>query len=193
MAFYRKCKVKITFDMYRIRDTEGNPVNIFLEKFAKDVEYEEDPKYKNRNEAYEIDGTLEEWADKVGKALALDIASKWVGAEVPEDLDRTTVDGNTFDARNIMGEPYDIEEGSLCPEDVELRIQDLLDTIKENEDTIKKYEVEVKGLQEKRDRGEMIDIKLLERYIEYINAERGYIKSYQKEIDRLTKKYCEEE
>lgn len=191
-TFYRKCKVKITFDMYRIRDTEGNPVNIFLERFVKDVEYEEDPKYKSRKEAYEIDGTLEEWADKVGKALAIDIASKWVGADVPEDLDVTTVTGNTFEARNIRGEPYDLEEGSLCPEDVELRIQDLLDTIKESEDTIKRYEVDVKELQEKRVRGEMIDTELLERYLGHIRAEKEYIESYQKEIDRLTRKYCKE-
>lgn len=193
MSFYRKCKIKVTFDMFRVRDKKGNPVNIYLGPFEKEIEYEEDPKYKSRREAYEVDGTLEEWADKVGKAIALDLAAKWVGAEVPEDLDTTTVRGNTFEARNIKGEPYDLEEGTTCPEDVAMRIEDLQVTIKEAEEKIKKYEIETKGLQEKRGKGEAIDVELLERYLGYIESEKGYIKSYKAEIERLIKRYCEED
>lgn len=193
MSFYRRCKVKVTFKMYRVRDEKGGSVNIYLGDFEKELEYEEDPKYKNRREAYEVDGTLEEWCENVGKALALDVASKWVGADVPEDLDETTVRGNTFEARNIKGDVSECEEGSTCPEDIALRIEDLQDTIKESEERIKKYEADVKELQEKRSKGEAIDIELLERQIGYIESERGYVKNYQGEIDRLIRRYCEEE
>lgn len=186
MSFYRKCKVKVTFDMYRRNG------GVYLDKFEKEMEYEEDPKYKSKKEAYSVDGTLEKWCENVGKALALDVASKWVGAGIPEDLNVTILTGNTFEARNIKGESSECEEGSTCPEDVILRIDNLQETMNESEEKIKTYDIEVKELQEKRGRGETIDIGLLERYLEYTESEKGYIKSYQTEIDRLIRRYCEE-
>ena len=120
--FYRKAKIKVKFDMYRISD------GVFLGTFEKEEEVEQDPKYDSREEANKLDGTLEEWAENVAKLTALTLAAGWVGADVPEDLDTTTVTGNTFEARNIVGTYSEEEEGEeevKVPEFVLETIKDL--------------------------------------------------------------------
>lgn len=130
--FYRKAKIKVKFDMYRI--TGG----VFLGTFDKEEEVEQDPKYDSREEANRLDGTLEEWAENVAKLTALTLAAGWVGADVPEDLDTTTVTGNTFEARNIVGTYSEEEEGEeevvvKVPKDVLMRIERIEEMIKEAE------------------------------------------------------------
>ncbi len=120
--FYRKAKIKVKFDMYRITGA------VFLGTFEKEEEVEQDPKYDSREEAIRLDGTLEEWAENVAKLTALTLAAGWVGADVPEDLDTTTVTGNTFEARNIVGTYSEEEEGEEeveLPEYVKRTIADL--------------------------------------------------------------------
>lgn len=105
MAFYRKVRIRVSFDLYRKAD------NKFLERFEKEIDYEEDPLYESKEEAYRIDGTLDEWAEKVGKALALEIAAHQTGVDAPEDLEITELIGTTFIAKNVKGEVIIPEEG----------------------------------------------------------------------------------
>lgn len=183
----RRCKVKVSFDMYRVKDPDGNPVNIFLETFEKTVEYEEEP-YKNRKEAIEIDGTLEEWCEKVGKAIALDLAAKWVGADVPDDLDIKKIRGETFEARNIKGDAYDCEESEVCPEDVLDRIERLEDLIRDSDRSIKGYEDLIADILAIREEDRTVeDSEKLLRLDGYISVEKENIRRFMGEIDRLRK------
>lgn len=94
--YKRKTNSKISFDVYRISD------DTLAKSFEKEFDVDEII-FKNENEALELDGTLNRWADDVSKLKALEVAALEIGTEVPNDLTTTILYGATFRAENIEG------------------------------------------------------------------------------------------
>lgn len=131
--FYRHARMYISFDCI---DREGNEHVVYGGEL-REIDFEP-LVYANKEEAYELTGTLQEWAETFAENAATTEAEGYCGDE-------------TFTATNINWDYQEEEEWSILPK----RIQDRIDYIEElkgaaeTEDEKMEYQKEIDELRSK--------------------------------------------